>query len=210
MPRLYPIADTEACRRAGIDPIDLALIWVSLGVRRIQVRAKPLGADAYLQLLQRTVAAMPPHVEVFANDRPELAELAGCDGVHVGQEDLPVAEVKRTFPRLKVGVSTHDWAQLLQALDDRPDYVAFGPVFQTGSKQNPEPCVGLDGLQRAYACVHAAGLPLVAIGGIHAGNIDSVAADCDFVALIGALTSHDSHLVTAQHAALCAAMAPPG
>lgn len=203
---LYPIADTEACRLAGIEPLALALIWVQLGVRRIQVRAKGWGADAYLQLLQRFVEAMPPHVELFANDRPELAELAGCHGVHVGQEDLPVAEVKRTFPHLKVGVSTHEWKQVVTAVGDRPDYVAFGPVFPTGSKRNPEPCVGLEGLQRVYGYVSGAGLPLVAIGGIQAGNIRTVAAHCDFVATISALTARDAELVTAQHAALCAAM----
>ncbi len=208
MAQLYPIADADACSRVGVDPVDLAQLWASLGIRRVQVRAKSLAAADYLQLLKRCVRALPSGSEIFANDRADLAELAGCFGVHVGQDDLPVEAVKRTFPKLRVGVSTHDWDQLTKALHSDPDYVAFGPVFPTESKQNPEPCVGLTELGRASAAARGAHIPLVAIGGIHAGNVGAIAGQCEFVALIGALTAASPALVTERYMALCAALSP--
>lgn len=201
MAKLYPLVDVDACSKVGIEPVRLALHWVSLGVSRLQVRAKSLASDDYLSLLLRIISAAP-HVEIFANDRPDLAELSGCFGVHVGQSDLPLPLVKQTFPGLRVGVSTHDLAQLDSALALDPTYVAFGPVFATGSKQNPEPSVGLAGLEAAYRKTVAARVPLVAIGGIHVSNIGSVAVHCDFVAVISALTANDLSVVSARYEAL--------
>lgn len=210
MPQLYPLADVDACSRVGVDPVELALHWTSLGITRVQVRAKSLAAEDYLRLLKRCVTTLPPHTEVFANDRADLAELAGCFGVHVGQDDLPVEVVKRTFPQLRVGVSTHNREQLKRALQDGPDYVALGPVFPTSSKHNAEPCVGLTELRGAYVQTRTARVPLVAIGGLHAGNVGEVSGHCDFVALIGDLTSADPALVAARHAALSAALTQSG
>lgn len=200
--KLYPLVDVDACSKVGIEPLTLALYWVSLGVGRLQVRAKSMGSGAYLELLRAVVSGVPAGVEVFANDRPDLAELAGCFGVHVGQSDLPIEVVKQTFPRLRVGVSTHDLADLERALAVNPDYVAFGPVFATGSKVNPEPCVGVAGLELAQRRARSATVPLVAIGGIQVDNIGDVAPHCDFVALIGALTSADLDDVQRRYTAL--------
>lgn len=205
--KLYPLVDVDACSKVGIEPLALALHWVSLGIVRLQVRAKALGSGDYLALLRQVVSGAPGHVEVFANDRPDLAELAGCFGVHVGQSDLPVHVVKQTFPRLHVGVSTHDVTQLELALAANPDYVAFGPVFATGSKQNPEPCVGLAGLEVAHQRASAANIPLVAIGGINVDNVADVAPSCDFVAVIGALTSADLDDVQRRYVALMGRLA---
>jgi thiamine-phosphate pyrophosphorylase len=82
--------------------------------------------------------------------------------LHLGQDDLPIAEARRFF-RGPIGVSTHDLAQLTRAIADGADLVGFGPVFATSTKKNPDPVVGLDGL--AAAC-RAATVPVVAIGGI--------------------------------------------
>jgi thiamine-phosphate pyrophosphorylase len=124
---------------------------------------------------------------LFANDRPDLALLAGADGVHVGQDDLPVAEVRRFAPGLRVGVSTHDLAELERALGEAPDYVAFGPVFATPSKRNHEPVVGLDGLERAHELSVVAKVPLVAIGGIELERATLAGAYAEVVSVIGAL-----------------------
>lgn len=202
---LYPLVDVDVCSKVGIEPLRLALHWVHLGITRLQVRAKSLGSGDYLALLREVVDRMPNHVEVFANDRPDLAELSGCYGVHVGQSDLPVREVLRNFPRLRVGVSTHDLRQLEAALAEGPTYVAFGPVFATGSKQNPEPCVGTAGLAAAHARARSAGIPLVAIGGIAIENIARVAAHCEWAALISALTASDLDLVSDVYHGLRAA-----
>lgn len=205
--RLYPIVDVDACSKVGIQPLQLALHWTGLGVRRLQVRAKAVGSGEYLELLRQIVGALPPDVEVFANDRPDLAELAGCTGVHVGQSDLPVPVVKQTFPRLLVGVSTHDLTQLESAIAEAPSYVAFGPVFTTGSKLNPEPCVGVAGLAQARRLTRAGAVPLVAIGGIEEGNLASVREHCDYVALISALTAGELEVVTRRYARLAAQLA---
>ena len=79
---------------------------------------------------------------------PGFALLAHCDGVHVGQEDVPVALVRRIAGgALAVGISTHDAAQIDAAVSERPDYVAVGPVFATSSKERPSPVLGVDGLR---------------------------------------------------------------
>ena len=113
----------------------------------LQLRAKNEGGRATLNLLRR-LRARCKEAPLFANDRPDLATLARCDGVHVGQDDLPYAEVRRVVPgEMMVGVSTHGTEQLAAALSLKPTYVAFGPVFGTASKVNPDPTVGLAGLR---------------------------------------------------------------
>jgi thiamine-phosphate pyrophosphorylase len=128
---------------------------------------------------------------LILNDWARLAVETGFDGVHVGQTDMNPAEARRIMGAERiVGVSTHN-AMQLRAADGQPvDYVAFGPVFATASKQNPDPMVGLDGLRMARALTKK---PLVAIGGITAANAGDVwAAGADSVAVISALFSAGS------------------
>jgi thiamine-phosphate pyrophosphorylase len=139
---------------------------------------------------------------LFANDRPDLAVLAECDGVHVGQDDLPLPVVRQIAPRLLVGVSTHNLAQLLDALSEQPDYVAFGPVFGTASKEHPDPSVGVALLADAYAATRAAGVPLVAIGGIQLERARAIATHCDLAAVIAALQPDKQSLAGVSEAAL--------
>jgi thiamine-phosphate pyrophosphorylase len=131
---------------------------------------------------------------LFANDRPDLALLAGCDGVHVGQVDLPLAHVRRLAPGLRVGVSTHDLSQLGAALAERPDYVAFGPVFSTGSKLDPDPVVGLEGLAEAARRARNAGVPIVAIGGITLERAPAIGVLGALAAVIGDLVPDSRRL----------------
>jgi thiamine-phosphate pyrophosphorylase len=107
--------------------------------------------------------------------------------VHVGQSDLSVRDVRKFAPSLRVGVSTHTEAEVEAALVERPDYVAFGPVFPTASKDRPEPAVGLDGLALAFERCKAASVPLVAIGGIDVARAPLVAKHADLIAVISAL-----------------------
>lgn len=185
---LYPILDVDACAAHGLSPLLVAQVWVELGVRKLQVRAKSWAADATLGLL-RQVRAVTRQTDcaVFANDRLDLALLADCDGVHVGQQDLPVPVVRRTAPGMRVGVSTHDLEQLERALADKPDYVAFGPVFATRSKLRAEAEVGVTALAQAHVRARESGVPLVAIGGLSVECAAQIAPHCDEVAIIGAL-----------------------
>jgi thiamine-phosphate pyrophosphorylase len=186
--RLYPIVDFATCRRHGISPGDLARLAIEVRPRWLQLRAKDTSSDAFLAVIESLVVpARDAAVELVVNDRPDLAELAGAPTVHVGQGDLTPEEVRRFSPRLRVGVSTHSLEQLARALEARPDYVAFGPVFRTTTKENPDPTVGLSGLRRAHAVCRAAGVPLVAIGGIDSRHRSEVAAHCEGVCVISSV-----------------------
>ena len=132
----------------------------------LQVRIKPGTPDEILRVARMARRVCDDAgILLFVNDRIDLALAAGADGVHLGQTDLPLEEARALLGnRLKIGISTHDLAQMQRACAGQPDYAAFGPVFATTTKENPDPVVGLDGLA---AAVRLAGdVPVVAIGGI--------------------------------------------
>jgi len=189
---LYPIVDVGAVRARGLDVEDFAAKVLAAEPPLLQLRAKGLGARETLELARAIVPrCRAAGTLFFVNDRPDLALLAGADGVHVGQSDLSVDDVRRFAPSLKVGVSTHDMLELEAALAERPDYVAFGPVFPTTSKANPEPVVGVEGLARARERASVRGIPLVAIGGIDRERMAELAALDVLAAVIGALIPPD-------------------
>lgn len=193
--RLYPIVDVDSLRARGLAVVPFAERVLTVRPPLLQLRAKSSGARETLELLRALVPLCRAQgTLLFANDRPDLAVLAGADGVHVGQDDLPLAEVRRFAPGLRVGLSTHDLAQLCAALELAPDYVAFGPVFSTGSKARPDPTVGLDGLQRAAKLAGEAGVPLVAIGGVTRERAAAVASTATLVAVIAALVPGDGEM----------------
>jgi thiamine-phosphate pyrophosphorylase len=185
---LYAICDVATLSARSIDPVAFARAVIAVRPAALQLRAKEVPAREALGLLR----ALGPicrqaHVPLIANDRLDLAVLAGCDGVHVGQEDVPVEFVRRMAPGLSVGISTHSLDQLSRALEARPTYVAFGPVFPTRSKPNAEPVVGLTGLREAARMAERAKIPLVAIGGIDLPHAGDIAASASCGAVIGAL-----------------------
>jgi thiamine-phosphate pyrophosphorylase len=190
LPRLYAILD-----RTPDSPLALAAIareLLAAGVTLIQYRNKQGTAAELLsdarELKRIASANVQQHeVRIIMNDRADIAIAAGLDGVHVGQDDLSVegARVLLLLPKM-VGVSTHNAAQLEAADATSADYIAFGPIFATGSKANPDPVVGLDGLRQARAKTKK---PLVAIGGITLENCrQAIDAGADSVAVISALT----------------------
>jgi thiamine-phosphate pyrophosphorylase len=206
---LYPIIDVDALAALHLPLLDFAERVLSVGPALLQLRAKHLAARDTLELLR----ALKPLCDargaaLFANDRPDLALIAGCAGVHVGQDDLSPAEVRQIAPGLRIGVSTHDLEQLREALVHKPAYVAFGPVFATTSKERPDALVGLDGLESAAELSRGAAVPLVAIGGIGIDSAKAVAAHAACGAVISGLlpTDGDSEGVAGQAAALHAAL----
>lgn len=132
----------------------------------LQVRAKGTSAAA-LAALARAVHPLATHagVPLCVNDRVDVALAVGAEAVHLGQHDLPVADARRVSAgRLVIGISTHTLEQAAAAVAGGADYIGFGPIFATASKQNPDPAVGLHLLRRA---VHAhPRVSVVAIGGI--------------------------------------------
>jgi thiamine-phosphate pyrophosphorylase len=187
---LYAIVDVATLARRGLDPVRFAEAVLSARPAALQLRDKVGGARRTLALLREVAPlARREGVPLFANDRPDLAILARCDGVHVGQEDVPVRLVRSIGAGLRVGLSTHDAGQVEAALEEGPDYVAMGPVFPTVSKDRPAPVLGIEGLGRLAARVRAArpGLPVVAIGGVSMETAAAVGAIADAAAVIGAL-----------------------
>jgi thiamine-phosphate pyrophosphorylase len=145
----------------------------------LQLRAK--GADARaLAVAARVVLPLcrEAGIPFCVNDRMDVALAVGADVVHLGQEDLPLADalvVRRRAgrPDLAIGFSTHNRAQAFAAAGAGADYIGFGPIFGTASKQNPDPTVGLVAL--AEVCREVS-VPVVAIGGITLDGIAAVAA----------------------------------
>ena len=197
-PSLYPVLDssflpsTGKARELWLRAIMAELI--SSGVTLLQYRNK-LGDES--EILDDAAvlrdAAPAGECRLVLNDYPELAVLAGFDGVHVGQEDILPDQARTVIgPARMVGVSTHNPTQLSAAASTSADYVAIGPVFRTNSKANLDPVVGLDGVRLARSFTAK---PLVAIGGITVDNCRSVIdAGADSVAVISALFGEGSRV----------------
>jgi thiamine-phosphate pyrophosphorylase len=187
-PFLYPIVDTSLLRGRGV--ADVVSRLCRGGARLLQLRAKGLPDQQLLRLVGEALgAARAAGARLVVNDRADVACLAGADGVHVGQEDLPPSAVRRVTPGGLLGVSTHNVEQVRAAAEEPVDYVAVGPVFPTRSKEKPDPVVGLDLLRQARPLVRR---PLVAIGGITLERAASVvAAGADGVAVISDLLRED-------------------
>jgi thiamine-phosphate pyrophosphorylase len=200
---LYAIVDVDTLQARGFDTVAFADAVLSASPAALQLRAKSSPPRETLALL-RALAPLCRRagVPLVANDRPDLAILAGCSVVHVGQSDMPLERVRRIAPGLDVGVSTHDLAQLTAALAARPAYVAFGPVFETSSKKDHEPVVGVAALRGACALARAVGISVVAIGGITFARAATLVGVVDAVAVIGELVpaAGESLAVVAERA----------
>jgi thiamine-phosphate pyrophosphorylase len=165
--KLYLVAPAKL--RAGT-LAELTPELVAAGVDVIQLREKELEAGAVLRLAEPIAEACArAGVPFIVNDRPDVALALRGTGVHVGQDDIPVAIARRIVGRAIVGLSTHSEGDIA-AVGAEVDYIAVGPVFSTPTKPG-RPAVGLDLLTLAAQNVS---IPWFAIGGINASNIDSV------------------------------------
>jgi thiamine-phosphate pyrophosphorylase len=210
LPPLYPIIDFS-CFAAQPDPITAIVHYaeelIAAGTTLIQLRDKSLVSAAnhrnsenptwrFLSCARELRRVTLDRATLIINDRLDLCLAAEADGVHLGQDDLSPESARRifdskTFDQVKdgksrvIGVSTHNIAQVIAA-DALPiDYIAIGPVFATGSKANPDPVVGLEGVRQARQVTKK---PLVAIGGTTRQNCSQVkAAGADAVAVISDL-----------------------
>ncbi|MHB8903189.1 MAG: thiamine phosphate synthase [Thermoguttaceae bacterium] len=183
--RLYVLVDG---RSSVADFEQLAACLIEAGVEAIQLRDKQLDDRELLDRARRlrSLTASSPTLFVV-NDRPDLAVLANADGVHVGQEELPVHEVRQIVgPGMLVGVSTHTLQQARQAVLDGASYIGVGPVFPSGTKAFNE----FPGLAVAESVVAEIRLPAFAIGGIDGQNVSQVlATGVRRVAVSGAVIS---------------------
>ncbi|MCE9634859.1 MAG: thiamine phosphate synthase [Planctomycetes bacterium] len=173
--RLYVLATTAISRGPLLSTVEQALLG---GATMIQLREKSMSDAETLDLARRLRVLCDAHgALLIVNDRVEIARDAGADGVHLGQDDRPVADARRILgPQALVGVSTHDAEELRRALADGADHVGVGSVFATSTKGRAVPVSGPAALAPVAAAAEAAGVPAFAIGGITPANVAEVAA----------------------------------
>ena len=185
LPHLYAIID--AAHTGELSPLAVAELLLAAGVRLLQYRDKRAPSGKLFAQGGQIAERVRQSKGIFIiNDRADVAWAVDADGVHVGQEDLPVESARCILaPGKWVGCSTHRLEQVIEADHSSADYIAFGPIFPTQSKEKPDPVVGLKGLSEARRVTRK---PLVAIGGINIHNARQVIeAGADAVAVVSGL-----------------------
>jgi thiamine-phosphate pyrophosphorylase len=170
LPRLYAILDPEQTKGRAAETVLRDLL--EGGVKLLQLRAKAMPAGDFLQLACVTRALARSYgCRLIVNDRVDIALVCEADGVHLGQEDLPLRAAKKLMGDKIIGISTHDAEQAKEAEAGGADYIGFGPMFATTTKETGYGARGLDKLQQVREAVK---LPIVAIGGITESNVARV------------------------------------
>ena len=169
-PLLCYITDRKAL--PGEDPLPIVEQAVAAGIDLIQIRERDLPVRSLLALVEEAVkrAGAGP-TRILVNDRLDVAVATGAAGVHLPARGFPVDEVRRSYPELLIGASTHNLEELRRAADGGADFAVFGPVFETPSKKAYGPPLGLEKLAEAARAVN---IPVLALGGVTLEN----AADC--------------------------------
>ena len=172
--RLYVIVTITDIAEAD-KVLELAVVCCEGGADCLQLRAKAIDDDDFFALAAKLVKLCKPKgVLTIINDRVDIAFAAGADGVHLGQNDLPLEQARRIqLTPMIFGLSTHSPEQLDDAINQRPDYVSLGPVFATETKPDID-IAGLDYVTEAIKLLSDSGIAHVAIGGITVQNVDQV------------------------------------
>lgn len=168
--RLYTIIDTGYL--AGREPAQIAREMIAGGVDVIQLRAKKESPEQIAQMGREILSVTAQtRVPLIINDHPEVALQIGADGVHVGQDDMSVADVRKLFDRqIIVGKSTHSLDQAQITFAQKPDYIGFGPLFATPTKPDYT-AIGLEQIAQLRQIAH---IPFFCIGGIKRDNVESI------------------------------------
>ena len=200
LPRVYPLTDIGI---AGLSHAEQVARLCDGGASLIQLREKRMPPrDFYVQAQTALTVARQRGVRLIINDRVDLAQAIGADGVHLGQDDLP-AEAARALlgPKAIIGLSTHNVDQARLACYLPIDYLAIGPIFPTTTKDDTAPQMGLAGLRAVRKVI--GDFPLVAIGGLTSSNgRQAIAAGADSVAVISALLSNSDQTADCTRALL--------
>lgn len=185
LPSVYPITDT---RISGLTHLDQVERLIDGGATLIQLREKYASSrEFHEQAVECVHYAHSNGVKIMINDRVDIAMMSDADGVHLGQDDMPPEAARGLLgPDKIIGYSTHSIEQAVAAAASGVDYVAIGPVFATGTKTDPDPVVGIEGVAKARAAI--SDFPLVAIGGIDMSNVTTVlSAGANSAAVISAV-----------------------
>ena len=206
LPRLYAIVDPLD---TGRDPVTLAEAMLAGGARLLQLRCKDATTRELVALAARIAPLARRAGALFlVNDRPDVARAVEAHGVHLGQQDLPIAAARRVLgPDRIVGVSTHDIDEARAAAAAGADYIGIGPVYETGSKVAALPARGVALVRAVRTAVRS---PIVAIGGLTPATApDVVAAGADAVAMIAALVRADDPAAAVRAALAAVGSLPP-
>ena len=194
MPRpdfsLYLVTDRGLAR--GRPMVTIVREAVAGGVTCVQLREKSCETREFLEAARALRAATRElGVPLIINDRVDIALAVGADGVHLGQRDMPLPVARKLGPPgWQIGVSAESVEDAVRAEREGADYIGVSPVFATPTKADHAPPLGLAGLQTVRAAVK---IPLVAIGGIHAGNVqDVIRAGADGVAVVSAILAAEA------------------
>lgn len=185
LPKLYPITDTFL---SGLSHADQVAALCAGGARLIQLREKRLPAEEFYEQARDAIRVARKHAaKIVINDRVDIAIAAGADGVHLGQDDIPVEAARALLGEAAIiGYSTHNLKQAKAAAKFQIDYLAIGPVFATRTKSNPDPVVGVEGIREIRGVTGH--LPLVAIGGITPLNVlQTLSSGANSVAVVSCL-----------------------
>ena len=180
---------TDRALSLGRSTVEVVRAAIRGGVSCVQLREKGCSTREFMdeaRLLKALLAGTG--VPLFINDRLDVALAAGADGVHLGQNDLAIADARRLVGnRMIIGISAESVADAVRAEAEGADYIGASPVFTTPTKTDTAPPLGLDGLRAIRRAVQ---LPLVAIGGINADNAAQVLrAGADGLAVVSAIVS---------------------
>lgn len=181
---LYVILDPAQAKGRPLIPLLSGLL--KGGAATIQLRAKEMSPNELFQFATEVRNhTRSPQCLFIVNDRVDIALASQADGVHLGQEDLPLRVARKLMGDKIVGISTHDVAQAIEAERDGADYIGFGPIFETATKQTGYAARGLSALREVRSAVK---IPIVAIGGIAEENVTQVwDAGADAAAMISEL-----------------------
>lgn len=183
--RLYLVTDQSGA--AGQTLNDVVAAAVQGGVTCVQLREKQLNTrDFFAQAMMLKQLLYPYGIPLVINDRIDVALACGAQGVHLGQSDMPVAQARQLLPpEVFIGWSVETMDDVIRSHALAVDYLGVSPIHATPTKTDTQRPWGLDGLRQVRA---ATTLPLVAIGGIHAGNARAVlSAGADGLAVVSAL-----------------------
>lgn len=192
LPRIYPITDI---RVSGLSHAEQVKRLIAGGATLIQLREKHASPRDFYEAAAGAIEIARQHgVKIIINDRVDIALILQADGVHLGQDDMPPEAARSVLGKDSIiGFSTHSVEQAINASKLPVDYIAFGPIFPTRTKEDPDEVVGLEKLSEVRG--RTGDIPLVAIGGINEENMHAVInAGADSAAMIAAIVSKPSEI----------------
>jgi len=194
---LYLVTDRGLSR--GRRTLDIVKAAVKGGVTCVQLREKACGTREFIdQALSIKDFLKSRQIPLIINDRLDVAQAVGADGVHLGQSDMPFSMAKKIAREdMVIGISAESLADAVHAEKEGADYIGVSPIYKTPTKTDTAPPLGLSGLSEIRKAVN---IPLVGIGGLNAANCGQVIENgADGVAVVSAIVAADDPELSARH-----------